>query len=97
MRAALVTGAAGLIGSHLCEAFAQAGWEVRALDKPGSDLSVAEAAGGKTPFLRLSQAQGGPPGGPPPQSAPPGAPPAVPGGPAPPGGRPPPPAPPRPP
>ena len=45
MKAVLVTGAAGLIGSHLCEAFAQAGWKVRALDRPGSDASVAEAAG----------------------------------------------------
>ncbi|MFL5308900.1 MAG: NAD-dependent epimerase/dehydratase family protein, partial [Myxococcales bacterium] len=37
----LVTGAAGLIGSHLCEAFARAGWEVRAVDRPGADLSEA--------------------------------------------------------
>ncbi|MCA1827504.1 MAG: NAD-dependent epimerase/dehydratase family protein [Myxococcales bacterium] len=58
MRAALITGAAGLIGSHLCEAFAQSGWEVRALDKPGSDLDVASAAGAQVAFVELSQPEG---------------------------------------
>ena len=58
MRAVLITGAAGLIGSHLCEAFAQAGWEVRALDKPGSDLSIAAAAGAQTASVELSSADG---------------------------------------
>ncbi len=58
MRAALVTGAAGLIGSHLCEAFAQRGWEVRALDRPGSDLSVATAAGARASFAELSRPDG---------------------------------------
>ena len=38
-RAILVTGARGLVGSHLCEAFADAGWEVRALDRPGAHRS----------------------------------------------------------
>jgi nucleoside-diphosphate-sugar epimerase len=54
----LVTGAAGLIGSHLCEAFARAGWEVRALDRPESDLSVAQAAGAKPIFAELSRPEG---------------------------------------
>ena len=58
MRAALITGAAGLIGSHLCEAFAHAGWEVRALDRPGSDLSIAEAAGATSATAELSHAEG---------------------------------------
>ncbi|HEX9577304.1 MAG TPA: NAD(P)-dependent oxidoreductase [Myxococcales bacterium] len=57
-RAVLVTGAAGLIGSHLCEAFAQAGWEVRALDRPGSDLAVARAAGVQTVEVELAEAEG---------------------------------------
>src|SRR5205814_7934776 len=43
VRAVLVTGAAGLVGSHLCQAFAQAGWEVRALDRPGSGGGLLEA------------------------------------------------------
>src|SRR5258708_6659855 len=54
----LVTGAAGLIGSHLCEAFARAGWEVRALDRPESNLSVAQAAGAKPIFAELSRPEG---------------------------------------
>lgn len=58
MRALLVTGAAGLIGSHLCEAFAQAGWQVRALDKPGSDLGIASAAGAQTALVELARPDG---------------------------------------
>jgi nucleoside-diphosphate-sugar epimerase len=58
MRAALVTGAAGLIGSHLCAAFADAGWEVRALDRPGSDCSAAARAGAQVHFCELSQPEG---------------------------------------
>lgn len=58
MRAVLVTGAAGLIGSHVCEAFAQAGWEVRALDRPGSDLGVAAAAGALAAFVELARPDG---------------------------------------
>ena len=54
----LITGAAGLIGSHLCEAFAQAGWEVRALDKPGSDLGIAAQAGAQAAFVELAQPEG---------------------------------------
>ena len=54
----LITGAAGLIGSHLCEAFAQAGWEVRALDRPGSDLAIASAAGAQQLFAELSRPEG---------------------------------------
>jgi nucleoside-diphosphate-sugar epimerase len=58
VRAVLVTGAGGLIGSHLCEAFAQAGWEVRALDRPGSDLAVASAAGAACAFTELASPDG---------------------------------------
>lgn len=58
MSVVLVTGAAGLIGSHLCEAFAQAQWEVRALDRPGSDCSVAAAAGARTSEAELSRPDG---------------------------------------
>ena len=47
----LVTGAAGLIGSHLSEAFAAAGWEVRAVDRPGADLSQARAKQTLLPLL----------------------------------------------
>src|SRR5260370_17499888 len=54
----VVRGAGGLIGSHLCEAFARAGWEVRALDRPESDLSVAQAAGAKPIFAELSRPEG---------------------------------------
>ena len=58
MRAALVTGAAGLIGSHLCDAFAQAGWQVRALDRPGSDLAAATVSGAQASFVELDQPDG---------------------------------------
>src|SRR2546422_7259721 len=58
VRAVLVTGAAGLIGSHLCEAFAQEGWEVRALDRPGSDFTAARAAGALVGEAELSQPDG---------------------------------------
>jgi nucleoside-diphosphate-sugar epimerase len=58
VRAVLVTGAAGLIGSHLCEAFARSGWEVRALDKPGSDCSVAAQAGAHVELAELSRPEG---------------------------------------
>jgi len=58
VRAVLVTGAAGLVGSHVCEAFAQAGWEVRALDRPGSDSSAARAAGAETSEVELAQPEG---------------------------------------
>ena len=58
MRAVLVTGAAGLVGSHLCEAFAQAGWEVRALDRPGSDCTAARAAGATVSTVELAQPEG---------------------------------------
>ncbi|GAC1341742.1 MAG: hypothetical protein NVSMB23_13680 [Myxococcales bacterium] len=44
-RRILITGAGGLIGSHLCEAFAAAGWEVRALERPGAGCPEARAAG----------------------------------------------------
>ena len=58
VRAALVTGAAGLIGSHLCDAFAQAGWQVRALDRPGSDLAAATSSGAQPSFVELDQPDG---------------------------------------
>jgi len=58
VRAVLVTGAAGLIGSHLCEAFAQAGWKVRALDKPGSDCAAARLAGAAVSAVELAQPEG---------------------------------------
>ena len=58
VRAALVTGAAGLIGSHLCDAFVQAGWQVRALDRPGSDLTAAISCGAQPWFVELDQPEG---------------------------------------
>src|SRR2546422_8393976 len=58
VRAVLVPGAAGLIGSHLCEAFAQAGWKVRALDKPGSDCTAARLAGATVSAAELAQPDG---------------------------------------
>ncbi len=58
VRAVLVTGAAGLVGSHLCEAFAQGGWEVRALDRPGSDCTAARAAGASVHAVELAQPEG---------------------------------------
>ena len=54
----LVTGAAGLIGSHLSEAFARAGWEVRALDRPGSDLPSAGAPGVAPSEAQLATPEG---------------------------------------
>ena len=58
MKSVLVTGAAGLIGSHLCEAYAHAGWEVRALDLPGSDLAAARAAGAIVAETELTTPEG---------------------------------------
>jgi len=40
---ALVTGATGFIGSHLCRALLQAGWRVRALHRPTSNLAAIES------------------------------------------------------
>jgi len=54
----LVTGAAGLIGSHLSEAFAAAGWEVRAVDRPGADLSQARASGAVPSEAELASPEG---------------------------------------
>jgi nucleoside-diphosphate-sugar epimerase len=58
VRAVLVTGAAGLIGSHLCEAFAQEGWHVRAIDRPGSDCAAARAAGAEISAAELAEPDG---------------------------------------
>src|ERR1700730_12759198 len=54
----LVTGAGGLIGSHLCEAFAAAGWEVRALDREGTDCAEARAAGAAVVHADLERQEG---------------------------------------
>jgi 2-alkyl-3-oxoalkanoate reductase len=57
-RRILVTGAAGLIGSHLCESFAAAGWEVRALDRPGAECAEARAAGATIIAADLETSEG---------------------------------------
>jgi nucleoside-diphosphate-sugar epimerase len=56
--ALVVTGADGLIGSHLCDAFAAAGWEVRALARPGVSCSRAKAAGAALHFGELDRPEG---------------------------------------
>ncbi len=56
--AILVTGAAGLIGSHLCEAFAAAGWEVRALDRPGAEWPEVQACAASCTELELARPDG---------------------------------------
>jgi len=58
VKSIVVTGAAGLIGSHLCEGFAQAGWEVRAIDRPGAGCVEARAAGASVAEINLDQPQG---------------------------------------
>ena len=37
---ALVTGSTGFLGSHICQALIERGWEVRAFHRPGSDLEL---------------------------------------------------------
>ena len=54
----VVTGANGLIGSHLCEAFAHAGWEVRAIDRPGAECAAAKAAGALVAHAELDRPEG---------------------------------------
>lgn len=41
-RTILLTGATGLVGSHAAERFREAGWRVRALARPGSDVRFLE-------------------------------------------------------
>ena len=48
MPAALVTGGAGRIGSHVCTLLARAGFDVRAFDLPGVDFGTATASPGVT-------------------------------------------------
>jgi nucleoside-diphosphate-sugar epimerase len=57
-KAILITGANGLIGSHLCETFAAAGWTVRALDRPGAECAAAKAAGAAIAHAELDQPDG---------------------------------------
>ena len=57
-RTVLITGAAGLIGSHLCEAFAGAGWAVRAIDRPGADASFLQGLGVPLSEARLERPEG---------------------------------------
>ena len=54
----VVTGANGLIGSHLCEAFAAAGWEVRAIDRPGAECAAAKAVGAAVAYVELDKPEG---------------------------------------
>jgi nucleoside-diphosphate-sugar epimerase len=57
-RSIVVTGAAGLVGSHLCEEFSRGGWEVRAIDRRGSDVSAALQAGAQVIDAELSEPEG---------------------------------------
>ncbi|MBS2022901.1 MAG: NAD(P)-dependent oxidoreductase [Deltaproteobacteria bacterium] len=54
----LITGAAGLIGSHLCEAFAAAGHTVRAVELPGIECPEALAAGATVHAAQLDRPEG---------------------------------------
>lgn len=42
-----VAGAAGFVGSHVCERLCRVGHEVVAIDRPGADLGVAREAGAR--------------------------------------------------
>lgn len=57
-RTVIVTGAAGLVGSHLCEAFAGAGWSVRAVERPGLEAPPAVAAGATLHAAQLDRPEG---------------------------------------
>ncbi len=55
-RTVLVAGAAGFIGSHVVERLRAAGHAVRAIDRPGADLSAARAAGAQALSFDLGEA-----------------------------------------
>ncbi|HET6765007.1 MAG TPA: NAD-dependent epimerase/dehydratase family protein, partial [Longimicrobiaceae bacterium] len=44
-RVAFVTGGTGFVGGHLAEVLAGAGWQVRALARPGSDTALLRQLG----------------------------------------------------
>ena len=54
-----VAGAAGFIGSHIVEVLIAEGHKVRAIDRPGSDLSISEAAGAKVMEVDLFDTEAG--------------------------------------
>ncbi len=58
MRSIVITGAGGMLGSHLCEEFAAAGWDVRAVDRPGAACEAARSAGASVSLLQIDQAEG---------------------------------------
>lgn len=54
-RLAVVFGAAGFLGSHVVEALVRDGVRVRAVDRPGADLSAARALGAEAVFADLAR------------------------------------------
>ncbi len=54
-RLAVVFGAAGFLGSHVVEALAKDGTRVRAVDRPGADLSAARALGAEVVHADLAR------------------------------------------
>ncbi len=58
MRAIVITGAAGLIGSHLCEAFSAAGWEVRGIDRPDAEWAESKASCDSVAAIDLGKPEG---------------------------------------
>ncbi|MEM3086194.1 MAG: NAD(P)-dependent oxidoreductase [Halobacteria archaeon] len=53
-RLAVVFGAAGFLGSHVVEALVRGGTRVRAVDRPGADLSGARDLGAEAAFADLA-------------------------------------------